>query len=115
MGNLFHVKGGSGRGDSTFLLILTCRVFLYIYREGGGTMHLLSTPDLFPHSSPREGSSDFLGGGGGIFIITLCIPQSALHLPNAPCIIQGSLLVGNSPFHNYDVANHHTMTVCDAF
>ena len=52
MGNLFHVKGGLGRGDSTFLLILTCRVFLFISREGG--VHLLSTPDLFPNRFPAK-------------------------------------------------------------
>ena len=64
--NLFQFNGGSGRGDNTFLITLTCRVFLLFRGRGGGDVSSFS-PDLLPNCSPRR-MLDFLGiflwGGG---------------------------------------------------
>ena len=58
----FCLKGG-GRGEGTSILILTCRVILYISREGGrrGTILLIFPPAFFSHkefTSSREGQGD---------------------------------------------------------
>ena len=52
--NLFQCTGGSGRGDNTFLITLTCRVFLLFRGRGGGDASAFHTRLVSPIVSPRR-------------------------------------------------------------
>ena len=74
--NLYQFNGGSGRGDNTFLLTLTCRVFLLFRGRGGRRCIFFPHPTCFPNRYPaKDLLLDFLGlfrrggGLGGIYFI----------------------------------------------